>query len=281
MKRLIENSIGVMQGRLLPPAGGKIQSFPKTGWRQEFFTAKAVGLSHIEWIFEGDEWEKNPIITQEGVKEIKKLIGETSVRVEAVCADYFMDFPYFDAADEARRDLQKMLCRLVVQTKAIGGKFIDLPFVDASQIRSKDEFRLVREFISPALEAAEKAGIIIALETSLAPADLRTLLLLINHHCLQANYDTGNSSSLGYDCREELTTYGEWIRTVHIKDRVLKGGTVPLGTGNADFDAFFSELSRLDYRGPIILQAAREGDEAQTALKNIRFVMSYLNREGR
>ncbi|MBP7506347.1 MAG: sugar phosphate isomerase/epimerase [Prolixibacteraceae bacterium] len=270
--------IGIMQGRLSSPTGGKIQSFPKATWKDEFFKAKKAGLSHIEWIFEGDEWQKNPIISKKGTEEIRHLIGETGITIESVCADYFMDFPYMNANDNERKGLCEMLSRLVLQTKEIGGKYIDLPFVDASKINDRKEFTQVIEFISPALKIAYKTGVVIALETSLNPEDFKALLLSFGHPCLMANYDTGNSSSLGYDCSEELSAYGKWLRTVHIKDRKLNGGTVPLGTGDAHFNTFFNMLVDLDYKGPIVLQAAREGDEVETAMKNIRFVRNHLER---
>ena len=45
-----------------------------------------------------------------------------------------------------------------------------------------------------------------------------------------------------------------------MKDRVLGGTTVPLGTGSADFDAVFAALSQVNYRGNLILQTARAAD---------------------
>ena len=48
------------------------------------------------------------------------------------------------------------------------------------------------------------------------------------------NYDIGNSACLGYDPEEEINNYGDRIYNVHIKDRLLHGSTVPLGSGNAD-----------------------------------------------
>ena len=33
-------SIGIMQGRLSKPLNGKIQSFPKNSWKDEFYLAK-------------------------------------------------------------------------------------------------------------------------------------------------------------------------------------------------------------------------------------------------
>ena len=47
---------------------------------------------------------------------------------------------------------------------------------------------------------------------------------------------------------------------MHIKDRVLGGTTVPLGTGSADFETVFAALAKADYRGNYILQTARAQD---------------------
>jgi hexulose-6-phosphate isomerase len=47
---------------------------------------------------------------------------------------------------------------------------------------------------------------------------------------------------------------------VHVKDRVLHGTTVPLGTGNAKFERVFAALRRAGYRGDFILQTARAAD---------------------
>ena len=51
---------------------------------------------------------------------------------------------------------------------------------------------------------------------------------------------------------------------MHIKDRLLGGTTVPLGSGSADFEAVFSSLANIGYNGNYILQTARAhaGDHA-------------------
>ncbi len=275
-------NIGIMQGRLSSPLNGKIQSFPKATWREEFFKAKECGFGHIEWIFESDEWEKNPISSQAGIDEIEATKSETGVQIVSVCADYFMDIPYLTADGEHRKELADRLRWLVDQAKKIGARFIDLPFVDSSRIESEAAFPSVKEFLTPAIETAQKNNIALALETSLPPKSFKDLLLFINHPFVKANYDTGNSSGIGYNCRDELRSYGRHIRTVHIKDRLLNDGTKSLGSGSADFDAFFGELSGLDFDGPIVLQAAREeeGKEIDTAIKNRRFVEQYLERFG-
>jgi hexulose-6-phosphate isomerase len=95
---------------------------------------------------------------------------------------------------------------------------------------------------------------------------------------LKANYDSGNSASLGYDVRQELAAYGNRIGSVHIKDRIRGGGTVPLGTGNADLPALFTELAATEYAGDFVLQVARElpGNEIAWARQNREWVMGQL-----
>lgn len=271
-------NIGIMQGRLSLPTDGKFQSFPKYTWEEEFYKAKKCGLKSIEWIFEADEHDKNPLSSDEGIKKIKKVCSETEVIIESVCADYFMDIPYFNSSKEDKINLQNKLKWLIRQAAKINVRYIDLPFVDASSIGGPENFDQVIEFVTPAIDVAENHNIIIALETDLNPKDFKALLKHFNHQNLRTNYDTGNSSGIGYDSKEELSAYGNFISTVHIKDRLLNNGTMPLGTGSANFEIFFTELSKLDYHGPIILQAAREKDEEKTAIANCEFVKDYLNR---
>ena len=55
----VRHRIGVMQGRLSPPRGGRIQSFPVDTWREEFGLARQAGLDCIEWIYEMEAAENN------------------------------------------------------------------------------------------------------------------------------------------------------------------------------------------------------------------------------
>ena len=114
------------------------------------------------------------------------------------------------------------------------------------------------------------------LETSLEPAVFAETLARIGHPLLKANYDSGNSSSLGYKPRDEFAVYGPRVGSVHIKDRVLGGTTVPLGTGDADFASLFDCLDEVGYTGDFILQVARDvpGQEVAWARANREFVLA-------
>ena len=106
----------------------------------------------------------------------------------------------------------------------------------------------VQDALNAAMPFAEETGVELHLETSLGPAEFAKLLDGIPHPKLKVNYDSGNSASLGYAPADEFAAYGDRIGSVHIKDRVLNGGTVPLGTGDTDFPALFPGLEKFATR---------------------------------
>jgi len=98
------------------------------------------------------------------------------------------------------------------------------------------------------------------------------------HPLLRVNFDSGNSSSLGYNSAEEFAAYGDRIGSVHIKDRVRGGGTVPLGTGDADLPVVFKGLAALPYRGDYVLQIARTepGSELPWITQNAAWIAQQI-----
>jgi L-ribulose-5-phosphate 3-epimerase len=200
--------------------------------------------------------------------------------VYSVCADYFMDRPLVRASDVELDELSGKLAWLLGLCRAAGIERMVLPFVDQSKMENGDDANRVVEVLSAALPKAEANSVELHLETSLAPAAFAALLDRLPHRWLKANYDSGNSSSLGYIPREEFAAYGSRIGSVHIKDRNRGGGTVPLGMGDADLEAVFEELSKVGYCGDFVLQVARSEAhrEVEWARENRTFVSQWLGR---
>jgi len=270
--------LGIMQGRLLPPMEGRFQSFPRGRWAEEFPNAAAAGLGAIEWIYDSYGVGANPIENDPGIESVLELSRIHKVAVRSICADYFMDFTFVRATDFERTERIENLVWLLGQARRLGVTRIVLPFVDNSALRDDDDRAAAIDTLQRALPSAETAGIELHLETSLAPEEFAALLARIPHPLVKANYDSGNSSSLGYRPAEEFAAYGDRLGSVHIKDRVLHGGTMPLGQGDADLDAVFAGLRRLNYSGDFILQVARAtpGDEVAWARQNRVYVERYL-----
>jgi len=265
-----------MQGRLTPPTGGRIQAFPSVGWRAEFPLAAELGLHSIEWIVESP-LETNPLWSSAGLAEIRSLIARTGVSVDFVIADYFMESPLVRMSPVSADHNRRVLAHLLDQAAQLGAQGVEVPCVDASEIRTVAEEDELARILEPGLKQAARLGLQVGLETSLRPERFRALLERIGHPNLRANYDTGNSAALGYNAAEEFAAYGRWINNVHIKDRRRGGGTVPLGQGDTDIPQVLRLLAQIPYRGDFILQVARGSDERNTVQGYLAQMQTWLH----
>ena len=266
--------IGIMQGRLSPPEGGRIQSFPRRSWRSEFARARKAGLASIEWIYEAETEALNPLGSDHGIEEVQALAKGSGVTVGSVCADYYMNERLVGDDGFPQGPVVEHLRWLLTRVDRLGARHVVLPFVDSSSLRSPREVEGLLAVLQEVIPVAEQAEIEIHLETDLPPDEFAGLLAAADHPLARANYDTGNSASLGHDPQQELTLLGPWLGSVHIKDRLRGGGTVPLDTGAADFGACFRLLAEIGFPGPFILQVARDEilNEVDLAATNRRFV---------
>ena len=273
------NPLGIMQGRLSPPIAGRIQAFPVASWREEFMAAREAGLACIEWIYGADTEQFNPLGTQTGIDEMLMLSSASGVGIWSVCADYYMTERLVDETGEPNKKAVQHVRWLIGQAVLVGVHHIVIPFVDASSLRSLHDKRGLIAVLREAASFAMQSGIELHLETDLPPSAFVELLEQLNHPGVRVNYDIGNSASLGYQPREELTLLKPWLGSVHVKDRVFRGGTVSLGTGAADFFSCFTMIAEADFKGFFILQAAREKNksEIELAIHNRQFVEKYFS----
>jgi L-ribulose-5-phosphate 3-epimerase len=188
-----------------------------------------------------------------------------------------MDVPLFRKSESADCPA-KILTWLLGRCAKAGISRIVLPFVDVSRIANERDYQAVVTVLRGVLPLLEDTGLEIHLETDLPPHRFAELLDELDHPKILVNYDSGNSASLGYDPKEEFTAYGTRVGSVHIKDRLRRGGTVPLGQGHTDFVSLFAELARVGYKREYILQVARgqNGQEIAWARANRAFVERRL-----
>jgi hexulose-6-phosphate isomerase len=273
----LTNEIGIMQGRLSPRIDGKIQAYPASTWQKEFEIAQEIGYAAIEWIVEKPV-ETNALMTDSGKSEIKKVIASTGVRIDYVCADIFMQQPLVRMTEEIKSQNKNYLLQILKNAKEVGAMGIEIPFVDNSSIKNDKEKQEFIDAMQDAFKLAKDLDIKISLETDLSPIAFKELLEQIDLNFIQANYDIGNSASLGFDPEEELDAYGQRILNVHVKDRKLGGTTVPLGTGNAKIDLVIQKLQEFGYSGGLTMQAARGVNDVETAKEQLNYVRNLLKK---
>jgi len=273
----MNNKIGVMQGRLAPKYQGKYQAFPVGMWQDEFKVAKECGLDLIEFILDFNDAEENPLLKEGGVDEIKSIINKTGVSVQTICADYFMEAPLHSSDDKVSEESFKILEQLLETAKTLQITDIVIPCVDQSSLETKEAVNRFVEQITKIIPKIEKQNINLSLETDLAPQPFIELLDKLNSKSITVNYDIGNSAALGFDSDEELNAYGDRITDIHIKDRILGGGPVMLGEGNANFVKFFGKLKEFDYQGPFIMQAYRDEEGISIFKSQLKWIKDIFH----
>jgi hexulose-6-phosphate isomerase len=265
-----------MQGRLSPMIDNKIQAFPSRLWKDEFAHAKGLGLKFIEWTLDYNKIFSNPIFIKKDVKLIRKLSQKYSIKVISLTGDCFMQSPFWKKKDHRREvsDLKK----IITASSNLGIKFIVVPLVDNGSLKKVWQEKKLIIIFNSLIDFLKKNKIIILFESDYEPEKLKDFIKKFDPDVFGINYDTGNSAALGFDVKKEFSCYGNSIKGVHIKDRILKGATVRLGDGNVNFKLFFKLLEKIKYKNHIIFQTARSKNnkDVQEMKINLRYISKII-----
>ncbi|CAN1507438.1 IolE Sugar phosphate isomerases/epimerases [Mycobacteriaceae bacterium] len=271
-------SIGYMQGRLCPMVDGKIQAFPWRDWRTEFPGAQRLGIGLMEWTLDHDRLSENPLMTPQGRAEIRDLSSKFGVRVGSLTGDIFMQAPFWKVSGQMREQRLAELDLVLDACAILGIRIVVVPLVDNGSMLGPEHEAAVIDTVSARAERLRRDQLVIAFECDYRPSDLARFIGCIPSDICGINLDIGNSAALGYDTAEEIAAYGERIVNVHIKDRILGGTTVPLGTGSADIPRSLRMLVSSGYRGSYVLQTARaqDGDNEGTLGRYLQLTRHWL-----
>ena len=268
-------NLGVMQGRLSPQIGKKIQYFPWKTWKKEFLLAKKLKLKSIEWTLDYHRLAKNPFLTKEGQQQITNIKKKYKIKCNSVTADCFMQKPFWKL--KKNKKILTLFELVIKSCFELNVKILILPLVDNGSLENKLHETKFISLMNSYSNFIKKNKLKIAFESDYPPNKLKTFISKFDKSIFGINYDLGNSSHFGYDLRKEFEYYSDRIINVHIKDRLFKSHTVRLGKGNADFQIFFKLLDRMNYKKNLILQVARSKKKKNffiEILKNISFLES-------
>jgi sugar phosphate isomerase/epimerase len=116
-----------------------------------------------------------------------------------------------------------------------------------------DEIDHLVQVLKLAATKAEKAGIVIGLESYLSAEDNLKILDRVASPALKVYYDVGNSTDKGRDVLKEIPLLGNRICEFHAKD---DGFALGQGKGRIDFRAVRKAMDTIQYRGWIQLESA-------------------------
>ena len=259
------NRFGIVQGRLTQSPPGCLQWFPQDSWQTEFDTASKIGIDYIELIAEVQHNPKNPIWTDSGVLDIKRLAKKNNLTLHALCNDYIIENHFLEEGVISQN------IDLIKQARKIGIEKYILPFFENSEL-SLDNMQDYIEPIRKVAKAAYDSDITVCLETILTGKELLKLLKLIDLPNVKVVYDTGNRVAFGHDLPADIILLGENIAHVHIKDKNNNNENTLLGTGLVDFESVFFAFDNIGYNGPYTFETVRGSNPVNTALYNMGLV---------
>tara|TARA_A100000164_G_C21748477_1_gene695816 strand:- start:20 stop:868 length:849 start_codon:yes stop_codon:yes gene_type:complete len=274
------SKIGFMQGRLSPIIDSKIQIFPKNFWREEYVKSDYVKIKKIEWTLDYETFNYNPILSKKGRAEIFSLNKEHSITVPSLTCDYLMQKPFWKMISSEVNQVKKNFLNIIDACIELNIKIIVVPLVDNGSIENKNEEINLIKYFDEIKNILTENNIKIAFESDYPPNKLGEFINKFDEK-IGINFDMGNSASLGFDPENELDILAPKIMNVHVKDRKFKGGTVPLGEGNCDFNTVFSNLRKIQYDGNYILQTARSknGKHVELISQYREKILKWINNE--
>lgn len=275
---LLINRIGFIQGRLSPVINGKIQAFPVNHWKDEFLIAEKIGLKKMEWTLDQEGLYQNPLMTAPGRKLISSLCQQHNITIPSLTGDCFMQTPFYKHSGQKRISLIKDLFAIVEACSQLNISYIVFPLVDNGSLENDKQTDVLLTELQNIEKSLLRHRVSVIFESDFPPQKLASFIDQLPAKAFGINYDIGNSASLGFAPKEELTLYGNRIKNIHVKDRLLHGTTVPLGKGAANFQLVFSLLREINYTGNYILQTARaiDGQHGKILLKYANQVNEWI-----
>jgi len=117
---------------------------------------------------------------------------------------------------------------------------------------------------------AAKAGVSLALETTLSAEDNLKIIAAVGSPAVSVYYDVGNSQEAGFDIVREIRLLGGRISQVHAKDYKDL-----FGQGAIDFEAVRAAMKEIGYGGWLVLEEVKLPLGIE---KSIRQDLEYLKR---
>ena len=271
-----EQRVGVMQGRLSPRPSHRLQAFPHETWPEEFALAKGLGFSYLEWIYEAERCQENPIASARGRSAIRACAAASGLPVGSVCGDYFMIHRLSGGSAQARIDNAAALSELVHWTRELGASRILLPLLETSALNTPELVHEATESIRRVTPALEACDVVLGLEMEIPGKEYAAVVRGIGHAMVRAYYDTGNSTAQGFDIAKDITPLLPLLEAVHLKDRLPFGTSQPFGHGAANFTEFFQVLSAAGYEGDFLTQNYFDAEPLLSAVHSLAFVRQQL-----
>jgi len=237
----------------------------------DLVAAKKAGLDGVE-VGVGGAAEKLQIADADRRGKIKEQMKATGLAVSSLSMDLLNGNPvatdpngvaWLRQSIEAAKDLGAagILVPFFGKASLLKGKELKTDVVDALVARMKE--------VAP---QAKDAGVALGLENTCSGKQNLQIIERIGSEAVGCYYDTGNSTSGGYDVPAEIRQLKGRLCLIHFKD----GGSY-LGEGKVKMEPVAEALKAIGYTGWIVLETACPSkDRIADCKRNADFVRKLM-----
>ncbi len=155
-------------------------------------------------------------------------------------------------------------------TGTLKAKVMLLPFFGKGALQPTD-YDYVGDALRELAPAAEKAGVILALEDTISARDNVRIMERSRSKAVKTYYDVGNSTFNGFNPLEEIPWLGaSRIAQIHLKDRGY------LGEGKIDFPAVMKRIMDLGFNGFANLETSSPKSVEEDMKRNLEFIRKLM-----
>jgi sugar phosphate isomerase/epimerase len=263
---------------LLARLCGAAETAKKAGWRigmcdwsmgrtdvTAMQLARRIGLDGVE-VSIGSEKNNLHLRRPEIQRKYLDAAKKHGVRIPSIAMGVLNHIPLMSEPKAAL-----WVADTIEVTKRMGARTILLAFFGKGRLReeNKEDMRRVTEVLKELAPRAEKAGVVLGLETYLRAEALLKILDEVKSKALQVYYDVYNANHEHFDYVKEIRMLGRKnICSVHFKE-----GPNHLGESDqVDWPATASVLKEIGYDGWLVLETSNPGDVVADTQRNVAYL---------
>jgi sugar phosphate isomerase/epimerase len=165
----------------------------------------------------------------------------------------------------------KWIADAIPITSTLKAKVILLPFFGKGALQTPAEFDYVGDALRELAPAAQKAGVLLALENTISARDNVRIMERSRSQAVKTYYDVGNATNAGFDPVEEIPWLGAArIAQIHLKDRGY------IGEGKIDFPAVMKRIMALGFKGFANLETSSPKSVEEDMKRNLDYVRKLM-----
>ena len=260
-----------MQGRLSPMSPHGLQAFPAGPWEDELPKIRSLGLDRIEWLL--DRWAplRNPLVLDPD--QVADTLASHGVSSPSLCLDAMLACTWNSAS---LQDLRQFVSVVFPAAATIGVEVVCLPFLDDLSLESAPTTRVRDSLLDFLSVEAGRNSLSLALETSLSPQALASIIHQFGESGIQVTLDIGNLVAASRNVSEFVDELGPSISVIHLKDRDRKNEPVLLGQGVAQVSSALANIHACKPKA-VTLECFRGINAYEDVSRQVKIVQSLLN----